>query len=388
MKKLFGLLTFWRGALAVLLMLGLYATYVRFFEGFTASTNLTDEYPWGIWMGCNILCGVGLAAAGFTLCAIVYIFNLHEFKPIVRPAILTAFLGYLSVIVSLMFELGQPWRIWYAIIFWNPQSVLFEVAWCVMLYTTVLTLEFSPMLFEKLRWEKPLRAMRAITIPLVIVGVILSTLHQSSLGSLYLIVPEKLHPLWYSSLLPVLFYLSAVGAGCALMIFESFLIRRAFKRELPFAILVQLGRAVVVILALYTVIRVQDLLHRHALGYLFTWNLEALLYWIEMMLGVLLPLMLLAWKKTRLHPRGLFVSSTLVILGFVMNRMNVSITGLEGWAKTGYFPSFLETAISVMIVAMVFGAFALAARYLPVFPKSKEKQPVYLEESTHVLWAE
>jgi Ni/Fe-hydrogenase subunit HybB-like protein len=264
---------------------------------------------------------------------------------------------------------------------------MFEVAWCVMLYTTVLALEFSPILFEGLGWMKAVRVMRAITIPLVIIGVILSTLHQSSLGSLYLIVPEKLHPLWYSSLLPVFFFLSAIGVGCAMVIFESFMSSRAFKRQIEMPLLTQLGRGIVVILMVYTVMKVQDLLHRGALSAVFTVSLESILYWVEMGIGVLLPMILLAIPKVRLHKTGLFVSALMVVLGFVLNRMNVSITGMEGWAKTGYFPSWMEIAVTVMIVALGFAAFSLAARYLPVFPEAEEEaKPA--EEEAYVLWAE
>jgi Ni/Fe-hydrogenase subunit HybB-like protein len=387
MKKLLTHLTFWRAVLVVLLALGLYATYVRFTQGLGAATNLSDQFPWGLWIGFDILCGVGLAAGGFTLCAIVYIFNIKEFKPIVRPAVLTAFLGYLLVIFALMFDLGRPDRIWHALIMWNPNSVMFEVAWCVMLYTTVLALEFSPVLFEGLGWMKAVRVMRAITIPLVIIGVILSTLHQSSLGSLYLIVPEKLHPLWYSSLLPVFFFLSAIGVGCAMVIFESFMSSRAFKRQIEMPLLSQLGRVMVVILMIYTIIKIQDLLDRHALAAVFTTSLESVLYWVEMGFGVLLPMVLLAIPQVRLHKTGLFVSALMVVLGFVLNRMNVSITGMEGWAKVGYFPSWMEIAVTVMIVALGFAAFALAARYLPVFPKAEtEIKPI--EESMLVLGTE
>jgi Ni/Fe-hydrogenase subunit HybB-like protein len=387
MKKILSHITFWRAVLAILLALGLYATYVRFTQGLGAATNLTDQFPWGLWIGFDILCGVGLAAGGFTLCAIVYIFNLKEFKPIVRPAVLTAFLGYLLVIFALMFDLGRPDRIWHALIMWNPNSVMFEVAWCVMLYTTVLALEFSPILFEGLGWMKAVRVMRAITIPLVIIGVILSTLHQSSLGSLYLIVPEKLHPLWYSSLLPVFFFLSAIGVGCAMVIFESFMSSRAFKRQIEMPLLSQLGRVMVVILMIYTIIKIQDLLDRHALAAVFTTSLESVLYWVEMGFGVLLPMVLLAIPKVRLHKTGLFVSALMVVLGFVLNRMNVSITGMEGWANAGYFPSWMEIAVTVMIVALGFAAFALAARYLPVFPKTEdEAKPI--EESMLVLSTE
>jgi Ni/Fe-hydrogenase subunit HybB-like protein len=373
--------------LAILLALGLYAAYVRFTQGLGAATNLTDQFPWGLWIGFDILCGVGLAAGGFTLCAIVYIFNLKAFKPIIRPTVLTAFLGYLLVIFALMFDLGRPDRIWHAIIMWNPHSVMFEVAWCVMLYTAVLALEFSPILFEGLGWMKAVRVMRAITIPLVIIGVILSTLHQSSLGSLYLIVPEKLHPLWYSSWLPVFFFISAIGVGCAMVIFESFMSSRAFKRQIEMPLLTQLGRGIVVILMVYTVMKVQDLLHRGAMGAVFTVSLESILYWVEMGIGVLLPMILLAIPKVRLHKTGLFVSALMVVLGFVLNRMNVSITGMEGWANAGYFPSWMEIAVTVMIVALGFAAFSLAARYLPVFPKAEEEaKPV--EEKAYVLWAE
>lgn len=373
MKKFISIMTFWRAVLVIVLALGLYATYVRFTQGLGAATNLSDKFPWGLWIGFDILCGVGLAAGGFTLCAVVYIFNLKAFRPIIRPAILTAFLGYLLVIVALMYDLGRPDRIWHAIVMWNPSSVMFEVAWCVMLYTTVLALEFSPILFEKLGWQRPLRAIRAITIPLVIVGVILSTLHQSSLGSLYLIVPEKLHPLWYSSLLPAFFFISAIGVGCAMVIFESFMSSRAFGREIEMPLLTQLGRGIVVILMVYTVLKIQDLSHRDAWGAVFSVSTESVLYWIEMGLGVLLPMAMLAFRKVRLHQTGLFVAALFVVLGFVLNRMNVSITGMEGWARVGYFPSWMEISVTVMIVALGFAGFALAARYLPVFPESEEQ---------------
>jgi Ni/Fe-hydrogenase subunit HybB-like protein len=387
MKKLFGLLTFWRAVLVILLALGLYSTYVRFVHGLGASTNLSDQFPWGLWIGFDILCGVGLAAGGFTLCATVYIFNLKAFKPIVRPAVLTAFLGYVLVIVALMYDLGRPDRIWHAMVMWNPHSVMFEVAWCVMLYTAVLALEFSPVLFEGLGWERPMRFMRNITIPLVIIGVILSTLHQSSLGSLFLIVPEKLHPLWYSPLLPVFFFVSAIGVGCAMVIFESFMSSRAFKRQIEMHLLSQLGRAIVVILMIYTVLKIQDLLDRHALDAAFTLSLESVLFWAEIGFGVLLPMALLTIPRVRLHKTGLFISALLVVLGFVLNRMNISITGMEGWANAGYFPSWMEISVTVMIVAIGFAVFALAARYLPVFPKAEEEKATMREEA-NVLWAE
>src|SRR5947209_667728 len=164
-----------------LLTAGAVAFYTRVMYGLGASTNLSDQFPWGIWIGFDILCGVGLAAGGFTLVAVVHIFNIEKYKPILRPTILTAFLGYVLVVCALLFDLGQPQRIWHAMVMWNPHSVMFEVAWCVMLYTTVLALEFAPAVFEKFGWHRGLKAVKLISVPLVILGVILSTLHQSSL---------------------------------------------------------------------------------------------------------------------------------------------------------------------------------------------------------------
>ena len=189
--------------------------------GLGGSTNLSDKFPWGIWIGFDVMCGVGLAAGGFTLVAIVHIFNIEKYKPVLRPAILTAFLGYSLVVVGLLFDLGRPDRLWHPLVMWNPHSVMFEVAWCVTLYTTVLFLEFLPMVFEKFGWHKPLEWIHRISVPLMILGVLLSTLHQSSLGTLFLIVPEKLYPLWYTPILPLLFYFRRSRSGLAMTIFES-----------------------------------------------------------------------------------------------------------------------------------------------------------------------
>jgi len=210
----------WKIVFTALMLAGAYATFVRFYWGLGASTNLTDQFPWGIWVGFDVLCGVGLAAGGFTVAAIVHIFNIKSYHAVVRPAILTAFLGYMLVVVALMFDLGRPYRIWHPIIMWNPRSVMFEVGWCVTLYTTVLTLEFLPAVLEKFGLVKAHKALKGIMLPIVILGVILSTLHQSSLGSLFLIMPNKMHPLWYSPMLPVLFYVSAISTGLAMTVFE------------------------------------------------------------------------------------------------------------------------------------------------------------------------
>jgi Ni/Fe-hydrogenase subunit HybB-like protein len=248
---------------------------------------------------------------------------------------------------------------------------MFEVAWCVMLYTTVLALEFSPVVFEKLRLEGPRHLLRAATTPLVIAGVILSTLHQSSLGSLYLIVPGKLHPLWYTPLLPYLFYVSAIGAGLGMVILESYLSQRAFGRHLEMDLLEPLARAMVVVLGFYGLLRLQVLLKNGGIAELGHPGYETWMFLLEMGLGVILPVALLAFPQVRTDPRGLVAGAFLAVLGFVMNRLNVSVTGMEAAAGTRYLPTWMEIVVSVGLVGLGFAAFALAVRYLPIFPERR-----------------
>ena len=359
--------TFWRAVLLVILAAGFYSTLLRFTRGLGVATHLSDRFPWGLWIGFDVICGVGLAAGGFALAATVYVFHLRRFHPILRPSILTAFLGYALVAVALLYDLGRPYNIWHPLIMWNPHSVMFEVAWCVMLYLTVLALEFSPAVFERFRMQKPLKLLKAITIPLVIVGVLLSTLHQSSLGSLFLIVPSKLHPYWYSPLLPLFFFISAVATGMAIVIFESNLSARAFGREIEMPLLAALGRAMAVVLGVYGILRLQDLWRRGALVHLREPSTETALFVLEIVLGILIPLPLLLLRRVREDREGLFAAAVLVITGFLLNRLNVSITGLEYSAHAHYFPKWTEVAVTLSMVGTMFLCFALAARYLNVF---------------------
>jgi len=365
-------LTFWRAVLVLILAAGFYSTVLRFVKGLGAATNLSDQFPWGIWIGFDVLCGVGLAAGGFTLAAIVYVFHIERFHPVLRPSILTAFLGYALVAVALLFDLGKPYNIWHPLIMWNPHSVMFEVAWCVMLYLTVLALEFSPAVLERFGLHKPLRVIKAVTIPLVIAGVMLSTLHQSSLGSLFLIVPTKLHPYWYSPLLPLFFFISAVGVGMAMVIFESNLSARAFGREIEMPLLEVLGRAMAVVLAFYGLLKFQDLWARGALVHLREPSTETLLFVLEIGLGLVIPLGMLLFRRVRENRDGLFGAAVLVITGFILNRLNVSITGLEASSGVHYFPRWTEVAVTLSIVGVGFLLFSLAVRYLNVFEPEAE----------------
>ena len=372
-------LTFWKVVAFALMGIGLVALVQRYALGLGATTNLADTFPWGLWIGFDILVGVGLAAGGFTIAATVYVFNLERFRPILRPTILTAFLGYLLVIAGLMADLGRPWAIWHAMIMWNTHSVMFEVAWCVMLYTTVLALEFSPVIFERFKLEKPLKIVKAITIPLVIAGVILSTLHQSSLGSLFLIIPGRMHPLWYSNIIPFLFIISCVAAGLAMTIFESFLSSRSFGREVELPLLSELARVLVVVLALFATVRVQDLVSRDALQYIFQPSYQSAMFGVEAFLGVLVPFVMLLFPKVRASKKGLFYAAVFTLLGFVAYRMNTAITSMEQWPTRTYIPSWQELFITLGLAAFGFVAFTYIAKNFKVFGEKSHHEERGLE---------
>jgi Ni/Fe-hydrogenase subunit HybB-like protein len=379
--------SFWKLVFLFVTAAGLYATVIRFTQGLGASTNLTDQFPWGIWISFDVLCGVMLAAGGFTLTAAVHILNIKRLHSIIRPTILTAFLGYILVCAALMYDLGKPYNIWHPLIMRNPHSVMFEVAYCVMLYTAVLALEFSPIVLERFNLQRPLKVVRAILIPLVICGVILSTLHQSSLGTLYLIVPEKLHPFWYSPLLPVFFFLSAIAVGLAMTIFESSMSSKHFGLQLELPVVRELGRWLVVVLGVYGILRFEDLANRGALKLAFHPGYETYLFWLEILLAIILPVILLVQRKVRTSANGLYIAAVLVVLGFITNRMNVSITGFEGSTGVRYFPKWSEFAVTAMIIAIGFAAFGLAVKYLPIFPKEEEASEHSAEPSGVVVGA-
>jgi Ni/Fe-hydrogenase subunit HybB-like protein len=236
----------------------------------------------------------------------------------------------------------------------------------------VLALEFAPVIFERLRLQKPQRWLHLVSLPLVIVGVILSTLHQSSLGSLYLIMPGKLYPLWYSPLLPVFFFLSALAVGMAMTIVESSLSSRHLGHKLELPLLVDLGRILAVFLAAYGVLKLQDLYHRGVWRQALTPGYESSLFWLEIVIGLALPLGLLAFRRVRESANGLYLVAVMVVGGFMTNRLNVSITGMEGSAGVHYIPKWTEVAVTLSIVALGVVAFAWGTKHLDIFPTHDE----------------
>ncbi len=360
--------------MALLVVIGLATAVARYAKGLGFVSNMSDGRGWGIWIGFDLYCGVALAAGGFTMAAIVYIFNLKKYQVLARPAILTAFIGYLLVVFALLVDLGQPWYIWKMIFNPNIHSPLYEVGWCVMLYNVVLFLEFLPAIFEKLKelklpaptWKIPLRVLHMIEIPLIIAGIVISTGHQNSLGSMLLLMGNTLNHLWYTPILPLLFFVSAVAVGPAMVIFESTISSKVFGHQIDLDIISGVGKILRIPLAIYLVLKVGDIIVAGEFGALFSEYPANVFWWAEMIIGVVLPLILFSLPSIQKSRGGLFFSALLVVLGLVLNRFNVSLIQLMIRPGYTYFPSFGEIAISVGLVSGGMIVIMLANKFLPV----------------------
>jgi Ni/Fe-hydrogenase subunit HybB-like protein len=359
-------LTFWKCVSAIVILVGLYSTVSRFLMGLGRTTNLSDMVPWGLWIGIDFI-GVGLAAAGFTIAATAQIFNARKYQFIVRPAILTAYIGYVIVILLLVIDLGKPQNFWHPLIMWNLHSVMFEITWCVICYSTILTLEFAPVILEKFNLNAPIKLLRKISTPVVICGVLFSTLHQSSFGSLYLIAPAKVYPLWYSSFLPVHFFVSCIAAGLSMIIFEAYLCARAFRQGLQIWVLSGLGKVIFTVLSIELIFKFSDLILGGKLIYLFLPAQETYLFWLEVIVGFIVPMAILAIPGYINDRKWLYFASVFTISGFVLNRMNVSITSLIRTSGQNYIPSFYEISITLLLVVLGMWTFKIITKHFKVF---------------------
>jgi Ni/Fe-hydrogenase subunit HybB-like protein len=346
----------------------------RWIVGLGPTTNLSDGRGWGLWISFDMMAGIGLAAGAFTIAAIVYIFHLKRFYAIVRPAILTGFISYLLAAFTLLVDLGQPQRIWHLIIYWNIHSPLFEIGWCVMLYLTVLVLEFSPVIFEWLGWKVPLKFIHAITIPLIVAGITLSTMHQSTLGTMLTILPWRIHPLWYSPLFPLYFFLTAIAAGLAMTVFESFHSARTYGYPFELGVLSRVTKAIPWVLGVYFVIRMVDLAVNHKFGYLLEGGAPTVMFLIEMIGGVLIPIGYFSDSRTRNDPNGIVWGAYFTMGGLILYRLNSALVFLNGAV---YLPSWSELAVTVGLTCFGIILYDLAVRFLPMFP---EPTPKVVEE--------
>lgn len=369
------------GVLALLIALGLFFALKRFFLGLSSTTNLDQQYPWGLWIGVDLASGVALAAGGFTSAFLAHVLRRPQYHAVVRPALLTAMLGYTFVVLGLLADLGRYYYVWHPMLpsMWQGNSVLFEVGMCVMCYLNVLYLEFAPIACERLmkeerrfprlsRWAGLVNAkLERVMFLLIIADCSLSCLHQSSLGNLMVIAPTKLHPLWWTPLSPLLFLLSAIAVGFPMVIWESLFASWSLGLEPEMSVLSPLARFVPFTLGGYGAVKVADLVHRGAYAYLADGTLQSCCWLAEVGLGVVLPLVLLMSRKTRKSPRRLFLAATLIVLGVAFNRINVFIIGYKPpYALRAYVPSVGELAVTIGLGAALMLTYRVIVTYLPV----------------------
>lgn len=365
---------------SIIVLMGLYLTLRRFTGGLGAVTNLSDNNAWGIWIGFDLLTGVALAAGGYVTAAAVYIFGMKKYHSALRPAVLTGFLGYALVVLALHYDVGRPWRLPYPfVVQQGTSSVLFEVGACVALYLTVLFLEFSPAALEWLGLKRARNLAVKFTLALVVFGIILSTLHQSSLGALFLIAPSKLHPLWYSSFIPVYFFVSSIIAGFSMVIFEATLSYRFFSSKMDEAhlkekddIALGFGKAASYVIAGYIAIQIMGIgadndWHWLGTGY-------GLWYLVELLGFFGVSCLLYAVGAREKNVKLIRWTAAWTVLGVIVNRFNVSLIAFN-WllpSSDRYFPSWMEIGISVFLVTLGLIAFRFIVSRMPILHELPE----------------
>jgi len=374
----------------------------RFIFGLGYVTNLNNEYPWGIWIGIDVAVGVALAAGGFTTAALGHIFHKENFHAITRPALLTAMLGYTFVAMSVTFDLGRYWNIWRPLFYWNGNSALFEVGICVMSYVTVLYVEFIPLVIERFRnrvnlkgilskfnrlLETILKLADNIVNPamflFLIMGVVLSCLHQSSLGTVMIVAGSKVHPLWQTPIAPLLFLLSAISVGFPMVIMEGLVSARSFGLKPEMDVLAKLGRLVGPLLGVYLAFKIGDMVIRKSFVHLTEVNVYSIMFLIELLFGVIIPLRMFMWDKVLRSQSMLFLAACLVIFGVVINRVNTYLVAYNPpYILEKYFPSFGEISITLGFVAAEILAFRI---FVMIFPIVSQPVKSYVAKTKYAI---
>ena len=363
----------------IIIAIGAVFGIYRMIFGIGSVTNLSDGFPWGIWIAFDVVTGIALAAGGFTMAALVYIFNGWKYTPLLRPALITALLGYGLATVAIVIDVGRWWQVYNPVWSWNGTSPLFEVSLCVMTYLTILIIEFLPIAAEK--FEKNRRGflkkladtiktpLERILLVFIILGVVISTLHQSSLGSVMLIAKYRIHELWHSPLLPFHFLVSAIAIGFPMVVIESYLSARTFQRKVELNLLSDLVKITPYVLAIYMGGKLIDLIVLGKAQYLLSaWGV---VYIIENLMVAVLPFIFFIKKSYRDNPRWIFYTSVMMALGIILNRLNTYIITYEPRPGFDYFPSIGEFAVTAMLIAFLFVGYKLLANYFPVLPRQK-----------------
>ena len=360
-------LTWWDLALLAIMAVAVILTVVRYASGIGTVANINNAYPWGWWVGYGIMTMIALGGVGFTITLLVEVLGVHRYHPLLRPAVLMALLCYSGAIITLMVELGRPWMVWMILVSWAPTAALYEVGWCAFLYLSVLAFEFAQVPLEQLGWGRVLSITRVIYMPLMLLGVTLSHLHQSSLGTLMTLIPHKVNLLWWSEQLPLLYLFSAMMAGPAMAILEYLAAARWLGFEPRMDMLAGLARIEAWLVGLFLAFQIGDLVSREgAVDAMLSGTWFALSFWVEIGFGLLLPLVLLTMPEVRQSRGWLATASALVVAGVLLHRLNVTVIGLRVRHWETYVPSLGEIAITLGITAGAVFAFGVLARVLPI----------------------
>ncbi len=384
----------------ILAFVGVVAMVLRFVFGLGATTELTDRVPWGLWKIFNMVGGAALATSGFTIGFLGHVLHIKKLERFVKPAIAIAFLGYGSSLFALLFDIGLPWRFWHPFVYWNIHSFLFEVFWCVSFYFMITFIELSPTLLERIGLAGLRGWLHKFAAVFVIIGITLSSMHHTSLGSLFLVTPQRLHALWYSPIISLLFIISAMGGGMMVLLLLKVLVSYWYEPDRLFSTTKQtsgvieckactnpddnghgqpseppdmpslrlLATIAAGILGFYLVLKVADLVLRpDAVAALKAGTWESWLYGIEMVFGVVLPIIMVMIPKIRRSASGLAVAAAFAASGLALNRMNVGIFGYFRDAGSVYFPSAVEWAITVGVLSMAGLAFFFLVENFTVF---------------------
>ena len=363
---------------------------IRFIFGLGSMTNLNDQHPWGIWIAIDVASGVALAAGGFTSAALGHIMFKERYSVILRPALLTAMLGYTFVAIGVFIDLGRYYSIWHPLVMWNGSSPLFEVGLCVMIYATVLYIEFFPIIAERFIGRikikgillKPIdsllrmlnRGINKTMFIFIIAGVVLSTLHQSSLGTLMVIAGPKMHPLWQTPILPLLFLISAIAVGFPMIIFESLTASRSLGLDAEMSVLSRLGKMVAPLLGIYLSVKLVDMVIRGTYVYLTEINTQSLMFVIEIVAGIIIPLRMLFSEKVLDSKLWLFVAASLVIAGVMLNRINCFLVAYSApYALDSYFPSIGEISVTIGFIALIVLLYRAMVMFLPILSLPDKK---------------
>lgn len=359
--------------LAILVAAGVAAGLWRLGTGLGASTALTDTVPWGIWIGFDFSL-IATSGAAFTMAGLVYILRRKEYRPALRPAVLTGLLGYTAVLALLVLDLGRPDRFYHFILFWNVHSPLFEICWCVLLYTTVLVVEVSPQILEKLGREKLAHRVHDIIVPFAIAAVTLSSLHQSTLGTLYLNMPHRLHALWFSPILPVLFFASAVMIGLSMAGLGYRLATRLRRQASQARVFRGLAHGAGYVALVYLLIKFGDWIVAGEMGSLFSFDAMSRLMWVELAL-VIGGIVLLLAPRLRRHDGSLTLGLGLLVAAGLTNRFSATLFAQIAPGANSYTPHIAEWLTTLGVIAAAVLAWLLAVRYLAVFePHARDNE--------------